>query len=81
MGDRPERVRVSVRMGSTTHKIIAAAAEREGSTLNDYMLEAALMRVAWEAGVRSAGGEAALIELAEAVRALHDELRAERDAP
>lgn len=78
MGGRSERVRVSVRIPPTAHRIVAAAAEREQQSLNDYLLEAGLMRAAWEAGVRRSGGDGALVDLADAVRALRDELREDR---
>lgn len=71
------RIRVPVRFPPTSHKLVTAAAEREGLSLAQYAIEATYMRMAWElAAQRGKGDDQAAI--AEALRELRDELRAER---
>lgn len=76
---RPERIRVPVRFPPTSHKMVAAAAEREGLSMSEYVREAALMRMAWELAAQHGRG-ADLADVAAALRELRDELRAERRA-
>ena len=78
MGAPPPRIRVSVRFPPTSHALVAAAAEREGLSMSEYVREAALMRVALEMASQRTGGAVAAGELADALRLLRDELRAER---
>ena len=77
MADRPERIRVPVRFPPTSHKMVSAAAEREGISLAQYALEASFMRMAWELAAKR-GGDNDEAEIARALRELRDELRAER---
>lgn len=62
--------RVTVRFGETAHGIVTKAAESEGVTFAQYVREAALMRAAYEYGIRREPGvEEALSTGLEMIRA------------
>lgn len=77
MAGTPKRIRVPVRFPPTSHKMVTAAAEREGVSLAQYTLEASFMRMAWELAAQR-GQDSDEAAIARALLELRDELRAER---
>lgn len=66
-----------MRLGASTHRLVSSAAERQGTTLAEYIREASLLRAAWENGLAHGGEPLPLLErLTEEIRALRQDLRA-----